>query len=93
MAAKPMLNRKGMRMIRITRLEARVNCSMPMINNMTKMTIQIMRMMSRVAAGTLLGSEAALASWTAQKARFRSAYVSSPTLDAMTLDGFSSSSV
>jgi tetratricopeptide (TPR) repeat protein len=27
------------------------------------------------AAGTLLGSEAALATWTAQKARFRSAYV------------------
>ncbi len=45
------------------------------------------------AAGTLLGSEAALATWTAQKARFRSAYIASPTLDAMTLDGFSSSSL
>ena len=45
------------------------------------------------AAGTLLGKEAALATWTAQKARFSSAYVASPTLDAMALDGFDSSSL
>lgn len=45
------------------------------------------------AVGTLLGTEAALATWMAQKARFSSAYIASPTLDAMTLDGFGSSSL
>lgn len=45
------------------------------------------------AAGTLLGIEAALATWTAQKARFSSAYIASPSLDAMVFDGSGSSSL